>query len=429
MEWAKPIRPPAALQDTVPPCAICREHPGRRQLRLTRVRGRRVMRSTAARWDNGQMKAGAGYFLYHSIGQYPGKASDLARAMTDFATRWGAADDGQWGHILGLRARFIARWAALIDAPEGSLTTAENVTSALHNLITALPEGVLRGRRVLVAADCFPSNHFLLSGLAPHLGFTLDTVPIRQGESWVRDEDMLDRWGADVGLALLTWISSTSSHRVELEPLVAQGRAMGSLIGVDITQGAGLLPFSVRNPAVDFAISTSLKWMCGTPGAGILQVSSQLTAQCEPTLRGWFSQDDPFRWALDRFAFASDARRFDNGTPGVMAAAASLPALDWHAEQDHAAIKVHNHALSAPIIAGAEALGLSLASPREPAQRGGSVMLRLPDRHPAPGLLANMRRAGIFADARGQLLRLSPGVMTTADGVGVLLETLERELV
>lgn len=38
---------------------------------------------------------GSGYFLYHSIGQYPGKASDLAAAMTNFAQVWGRSDDGQ----------------------------------------------------------------------------------------------------------------------------------------------------------------------------------------------------------------------------------------------------------------------------------------------------------------------------------------------
>ena len=370
------------------------------------------------------MTDGSAYFLYHSIGQYPGKAADLAAAMASFAAAWGAPDDGQWGAILPLRQRFIDRWSALIGAAPGTLTTTENVTAALHALITALPAGRLKGKRVLVGADCFPSNHFLLTGLAPRLGFTLDTVPIRQGEAWVRDEDMADRWGPDVGLGLITWVSSISSHRCDLAPLVAQGRAMGSVVGVDITQGAGLIPFSVAEPAVDFAISTSLKWMCGTPGAGILQVAESLIAACQPELRGWFSQDNPFSWALDKFAYAPDIRRFDTGTPGVMAAAASLPALDWHAAQDHAAILAHNRALSARIIEGLDGLGLPQVSPRDETERGGSVMLRLPDRVPAAGVLAGFRAAGVFADARGPLLRLSPGVMTTAAGVDRMLEVL-----
>ena len=131
-------------------------------------------------------------------------------------------------------------------------------------MLSALPAAHLAGKKILVGADCFPSNHFLLQTMAAQRGFTLSTVPMRQGASWVEDEDFLDQWGPDVGLALLTWVSSTSSHRIDLARMVAQGRRMGSLVAVDITQGAGLLPFDVMAPEVDFAFSTSLKWMCGT---------------------------------------------------------------------------------------------------------------------------------------------------------------------
>jgi kynureninase len=371
---------------------------------------------------------GSGYFLYHSIGQYPGKDRDLAEAVAGFARVWGRADDGQWGVALDLRQRFIDRWRAILNAPEGSVTTTESVTAAVSTLITALPKGALRGKRLLIAADCFPSLHFLLAGLQDRFGFTLDTVPLRQGATWVEDADILAQWGPDVGLAMLTWISSTSSHRSDVAALVAHGRAMGSLVGVDITQGAGLLPFDATDPAVDFTVSTSLKWMCGTPGAGILHVAPGLIAECQPELRGWFSQDNPFRWTLDTFDYAPDIRRFDHGTPGVMAAVASLPALDWHARQDMAALAAQNRALSAQVQAGVEALGLAVASPADPDRRGGSVMLTLPPDLPAPQVLAAFRARGLWADARSQVLRLSPGAMTTADGVTRMLAVLAGTL-
>ena len=267
----------------------------------------------------------SGYFLYHSIGQYPGKSADLAAAMADFAAVWGAANDKQWEYLLGQRAEFIDLWRQLIGAGEKTVTTCENVTQGLHMLVTALPENYLRGRKVLVAADCFPSNHFLLTGLQEKLGFTLETVKLRQGASWVEDEDMIARWDRDVALALVTWVSSTSSRKADVEALAAHGRTMGSLVGVDITQAAGLLPFSVVSPEVDFVVSTSLKWMCGTPGAGMLYVRPELIADCRPELRGWFSQDNPFNWDIERFDYAPDIRRFDNGTPSIVSAAATLP--------------------------------------------------------------------------------------------------------
>jgi len=364
------------------------------------------------------------YFLYHSIGMYPGKAEDMARALTDFANVWGHADDAQWPLVLPLRQRFIDRWRAILNAGPGTLTTVESVTQGVHQLIEALPDAALRGKSLLVAADCFPSNHFLLNGLAEARGFTLKTVPLRQGASWVEDEDMLAAWTPDVGLALLTWVSSTSSHRSDLATLVAHGRQMGSLVGVDITQAAGLLPFDVSAPVVDFAVSTSLKWMCGTPGAGVLYVDPALIDRCQPALRGWFSQPDPFNWDITRFAYAPDIRRFDAGTPSCMAALASLPALDWHAGQDHAAILAANRVLTERLFKIAEECGLSPVTPRAEQKRGGSVMLRLPEGRPAAEVVAGLRMAGIFADSRGQTLRLSPGVMTRGAGCDLLAAVL-----
>ena len=366
------------------------------------------------------------YFLYHSIGQYPGKARDLAFAMAELATVWGAPDDGQWGYLLGARQNYIDRWRAILNAPAQSVTTFESVTAGFHALLTALPVGHLRGRRVLVAADCFPSNHFLLAGMAEKYGFTLKTVPLRQGAALVEDEDFLEAWTPEVGLALLTWVSSTTSHRTHLRQMVAQGRRMGSLIGVDITQAAGLIPFDVRTPEIDFAVSTSLKWMCGTPGAGVLYVAPRLIGQCQPELRGWFSQPDPFNWDITRFAYATGISRFDSGTPGIMAALASLPALNWHASQNQDALLAHNRALTARIIAAADELRLALVTPRDADQRGGSVMLRLPDALSAAGVVAGLRAQGITTDCRGQTLRLSPGVMTTRAGTERLVAALAQ---
>jgi kynurenine formamidase/selenocysteine lyase/cysteine desulfurase len=366
------------------------------------------------------------YFLYHSIGQYPRKAEDLSAAVAEFAGSWGASDDGQWGYGLKKRQRFIDLWRKVLNAPAGTVTTSENVTSGLYSLIGALPAKTLKGKRLLVAGDCFPSVHFLLSGLASRFGFTLDTVPIRAGASWVEDEDVIARWDKDVGLALLTWVSSTSSVRCDIDRLVDHGRTMGTLIGVDITQGAGLLPFDVRQPEIDFAVSTSLKWMCGTPGAGMLYVVNRLIGQCQPELRGWFSQNNPFSWDLDKFNFAHDIRRFDNGTPGIVAAVASLPALEWHAGQDAQALVAHNRVLCERIIGHADRLGLALVSPRNDERRGGSVMLQMPDTAEAASVVGALRIEGVSADSRSRILRLSPGAVTTADGVDRLFDIAER---
>ena len=370
----------------------------------------------------------AGYFLYHSIGMYPGKEQELADAMSEFAEVWSAPNDKQWGYVLLKRQDFVDYWRRIINVPKGSTTTCESVTDGLHKLIRSLPEGMLRGKRVLIAEDCFPSLHFLLVGLQDKIGFTLDTVRKRDGQSWVEQDDFLEAWGPDVGLALITWVSSTASARVDLEPLVAHGRNMGSLIGVDITQAAGLIPFDAQNPKVDFVVSTSLKWMCGTPGAGILYVDKSLVLDLHPEGRGWFSQNNPFSWDLDKFEYAPDIRRFDSGTPGSMAALASLPALRWHAAQDHAELAAWNRKLVDRIIGRADALNVPLYSPREADWRGGSVMLRFPDKPEAAAVVGALGVEGYSVDFRGPLVRLSPGNVTREETIDTVFDIAEETL-
>ncbi|HUQ11962.1 MAG TPA: aminotransferase class V-fold PLP-dependent enzyme [Steroidobacteraceae bacterium] len=367
---------------------------------------------------------GSGYFLYHSIGMFPGKAERIAASLARVATRWGTPDDGQWPHSLQIRADFIEHWGRLIHAPAGTLTTAENVTTALCSVVGALPDRVLRGRKLLIAADCFPSLHFLLTGLAARRGFELVTVPVRAGEHWVRDDDFIAHWREDVGVALLTWVTSTASHRCNLARLVEHGRAMGSLVGVDITQGIGILAFDVADVKTDFVVSTSLKWVCGVAGAGILQVSEPLLQECRPELRGWFSQEDIFSWALDSFAYARDARRFDHGTPSILACAACIPALEWMAAQDPIALLAHNRRLHELLVDAGGALGLELASPRRSDERGGSLMFKLPAGRDPGEVIDALRTHAVFADCRGTTLRLSPGNVTTIDGVHRLMRAL-----
>jgi selenocysteine lyase/cysteine desulfurase len=371
---------------------------------------------------------GSGYFLYHSIGMFPGKADRIRAALADLGTSWGTPHDGQWEQSLGLRSQFLGRWRALIGAPAGTMTTAENVTTALYSFVGSLPDRYLEGRKVLIAADCFPSLHFLLSGMAQRRGFVVHTVPMRAGEAWVRDEDFMAALRPDVGVALLTWVTSTASHRCDLRALVEHGHKCGSLVGVDITQGAGLVPFDVSAANADFLVASTLKWLCGVAGAGVLQVRESLLEECEPELRGWFSQENPFAWALDSFAYAGDARRFDHGTPSILAAAASLPALEWHASQDLAKLGAHNRGLCEATIKGCAGLGLTLVSPGSAEERGGSVMFRLPAGADPAAVVVRLREQNLFTDCRGNILRISPGNLTTAAGVERLLRHLRTLL-
>jgi hypothetical protein len=55
-------------------------------------------------------------------------------------------------------------------------------------------------------------------------------------------------------------------------------------------------------------------------------------------------------------------------------------------------------------------------------------MLRLPDSHPAAGIVGQLRGQEITCDSRGQTLRLSPGIMTTEAGLARLASALGAAL-
>ena len=92
----------------------------------------------------------AGYFLYHSIGMYPGKEQEMADATTEFAEIWSAANDKQWGYVLLKRQNFIDYWRRIINAPKGSTTTCESVTDGVYKVIRSLPDGAPKPQNPII---------------------------------------------------------------------------------------------------------------------------------------------------------------------------------------------------------------------------------------------------------------------------------------
>jgi len=198
---------------------------------------------------------------------------------------------------------------------------------------------------------------------------------------------------------------------------------MGSLVGVDITQGFGIVPFAVDED-ISFVISSSLKWLCGASGAGVLYGTKSLLQQCKPEFHGWFSQDSPFSWDLEGFRYAPDSRRFDHGTPAILASVASLPGLQFVENTGVKALRAHNLKLSEQIIGHAREAGWTVVSPLDAEQRGGSVIIRLEDHVDMRPIVDQLRARGLYSDARGQTLRLSPGIVTTEVSTTAICESL-----
>lgn len=368
-----------------------------------------------------------GWLMYHSVGLFPGQEEAVGGALADYTRQWCRRDGSRWEYGLHARDHMLGLWSRLIRCEAAHTFATENVTEAFGRFVSAIGPSRLRGRKVLVAADCFPSLHFLLSGLAARIGFDLVTVPLRAGASYVEDDDYVTRWDAEVALAIITWVTSTTSKRADLTRLATHGRAQGSLIAVDITQAAGVLDFDVNSPQVDFVASTALKWLCGAPGTGLAYIAPHLLDEhLAPLFQGWFSQPDPFNWDITRFSLAPEARRFDNGTPSFLPYVASTPGIEWLLAQPDGAVRAHNLALSQRLIDIVDELGFALLSPRADVERGGSVMAQLPIGQEPDAVVGGLRERGFEIDSRGRTLRFSPGPLTSAAALDRLAPALHR---
>jgi selenocysteine lyase/cysteine desulfurase len=366
----------------------------------------------------------SGWLQYHSVGRFPGQRQAIGAALGAFADVWLALDDRRWLVAGECRRRAMALWGKLVGASEQCTFAAENVTLAFGAFIDALPPSTLSARKVLIAEDCFPSLYFLMVELAKRIGFRLETVRIAPGASYVSDQDFVKAWDRDVALAMVNWVTSVSSKRADLPRLLDHARSMGSMVALDITQGVGILPLDLAGMDIDFAAATSLKWLCGVPGAGFAYVRPNLLDRLNPRVHGWHSQPDPTSWVLDRFSLAPDARRFGNGTSSPLPYIGSLPGIEWVLAQGVSKLAEHNLKLCHRLIEIVDLHGLTLASPRDDAQRGGSVMIALSNAAEAEAIRLQLLGLGFICDARSERLRWSPGCVTTMEALDALDEAV-----
>ena len=186
-----------------------------------------------------------------------------------------------------------------------------------------------------------------------------------------------------------------------LQRLAAHGRAQGSLIAVDITQAAGIVDVDVSAPAIDFAATTTLAALRRARlGPGLHQPGAAGRAPAAAGA-GLVQPARSLQLGLDKYSLATQARRFDNGTPSFLPYVASAPGLSWLLSPAAQACARTTSAVAQADRAG-RCQGYRLRSPRDASERGGSVMVELPAPIDAQALEARLATEGVLADTRGR---------------------------
>ena len=198
----------------------------------------------------------------------------------------------------------------------------------------------------------------------------------------------------------------------DVEPIVRRAHEVGAHVVLDCYQSAGIVPLDVTALGVSFAVGGSVKWLCGGPGNGWLYVRPDLAERLEPTFAGWQAHARPFAFE-EEMEYASGAARFLTGTPNPAAHYAGTAGYDLVEEIGVARIRENSLRQTQLLIDLADAAGFEVRSPRDPARRGGSVVLRVPE---FAAVHAELEAREILCDFRPDAgIRLGPHYFTTDD--------------
>jgi selenocysteine lyase/cysteine desulfurase len=232
--------------------------------------------------------------------------------------------------------------------------------------------------------------------------------------------DLIDE---SVNLVSVPLVSYHNGSRAPVRAIAAQAHAQGARVFVDAYQAAGVLPIDVRELGCDYLVAGSLKYLLGLPGIAFLYVRGGLEHQRDPELTGWFGQRDPFDFNPRRLEFAESARRFETGTPPVLAAYAADAGFDLLDRIDVGQAYTHVAELVGQLSDRLAGIREQVASPRAPAQRGPQAALRDDD---PDALAAWLAARKIVTAPRGRLLRLSLHYYNNSSDVDTVVDAIRR---
>jgi kynureninase len=278
------------------------------------------------------------------------------------------------------------------------------------------------GRNKIVSEGLkFPSNLYIYGELQ-RSGARLVTVPSPDGITVPLDR-LLAAIDEETQLVSVSHVIFRSSFLQDLQAITRRAHEAGAKVVADVYHSAGAVPLDVRAIGLDFATGGSVKWLCGGPGAGYLYVRRDLWPELRPRLTGWMAHQQPFAFAAGSMEYADDAFRFLNGTPNVPAMYAARSGYEIIGEVGVDRIRAKSMRQTARLIELADEAGFAVKCPRNPCERGGTVVLEVPR---GDEVSKELSRRDVLVDHRpGAGIRIAPHFYSTDEE----LERTIREIV
>jgi kynureninase len=304
------------------------------------------------------------YLINHSLAAMPAAAEER---LLEYARMWKTRGIRAWGEGWWEMPLTIGdQVGRIIGAPPGSVVMHQNVTIAEAIVLSCFRPTPERNRVVYEEAN-FPSVRYLYQAQPE-----LEVVAVED------DKAIVDAIDERTLLVPISHVLFKTAEIQDVAPIVRRAHEAGAYVVLDAYQSAGVVPLDVTGLDVDFATGGSVKWLCGGPGAGWLYVRPDLAASLEPTLVGWQGHARPFDFEPE-LEYAEGVARFLTGTPNVPALYAASAGYDVIEEVGVDRIRENSIRQTQLLIELLDEAGFEVGSPRDPARRGGTVLVKTPE--------------------------------------------------
>jgi kynureninase len=359
------------------------------------------------------------YLISHSLGAMPRATYDQLHEYADaWATRGVRAWAEGWWDMPVTIGNEVAR---IIGADPGSVVMHQNV-SICQSLILSCFEPTPQRNKIVYSELNFPSVMYVYEAHARSGKLRIETVKSDDGIT-VPLERMLEAIDETTLLVPFSHVLFKSAFLQDAKAIIDKAHEVGAMVVLDTYQSAGTVPFSVKELNADFATGGSVKWLCGGPGAGYLYIRPDLQNKLQPKTTGWMAHENPFAFDTD-LHYASNVTRFLHGSPGIPALFAAKAGYAIINEIGVDKIRAKNTRQTEYLIQLAEEAGFQVTSPRDPAQRGGTITVA--HEHAAAIAKELVRREFIIDFRPGAGVRISPHFYTTDRELELIIEEMKK---
>lgn len=363
------------------------------------------------------------YLISASLGPVSGRSKRYLQEYVDAWEEMGAPEPVWFERIFPRIRQVKAMFARLVGAAPGDLAITTNVSLALSTIASCLDFSGERNRVILTELDFPTEGHVWLA--QERRGAEVVFLPSPDGLT-VPVEAFAEAIDERTAAVSINRVLYRSSALIDAAEICRLAREAGAWSVVDDFHGAGIVPVDLHELGCDFYTTGVLKWLCGGPGLAFIYARSDLIPTLEPMVSGWWSQREPFGFRISELDFHPSARRLETGTHAAPIPFIAQGGLEIISEVRPERIRQRQRELTTHVMERADAAGLPVRTPRDPASRGGVVNVGVGEQ--AAKIVEALYERDVCVDSRVDGIRVSPHFFNTESDIDRLFDALAELL-